>query len=356
MRPSFIRVLPYRICGIVLGWLLAVTLAASAQGLMVTGYADFEATVSNVGGDGNSDFFFDNHHVNLILIGDIFGDLFAAVEVEYEHAGDEIALEYGYFAYTGIRNLRIMAGKFIVPFGRFNKDLHPTFINKMPDRPHGFSNILPQTYNDVGLWASGAVPMGQRGARFVFDGFVVNGLMGPDGGNIRGFRDNDQESRAGTRDDNKAVGGRVGFELGPQGFEVGFSAYHGNASDDETQKLDLTLLGADAAFRSSGFEVRGEIVTARQEASLAVDPDGKMRKTGGYAQVAYMAGTRFEPVVRISGRNMPGQDSDQIRFSVGLNYHISPASSARVAYHLNGEKTGFETDNNNVVLQWNVIF
>ncbi len=77
---------------------------------------------------GHSNFFFDNHHFNLILIGDLVKDLFVAGEVEYEHAGEEIALEYAYFGYTGIKNLRILAGKFIVPFGRFNKDLHPTVI------------------------------------------------------------------------------------------------------------------------------------------------------------------------------------------------------------------------------------
>ena len=350
------RFLPCQVCTLALGALLATATGTSAQGLLVTGYADFEASFTNVGGDGNSDFFFDNHHVNLILIGDIFGDLFAAVEVEYEHAGEEIALEYGYFGYTGIKNLRIMAGKFIVPFGRFNKDLHPTFINKMPDRPHGFRSILPQTYNDVGLWVSGAAPLGSNGTRIVYDGFVVNGLMGADGGDIRGFRDNDREGRAGTRDDNKAVGGRVGLELGPQGFDIGVSAYYGNASDDDAAKLDLTLLGADAAFRSSGLEIRGEVVTARQEASPAVDPDGKMIKTGGYAQIAYMVGTRFEPVVRISAREMPDENQDQTRFSVGFNFHIGAASSARFAFHANGEKTGFESDNNNLVAQWNVIF
>ncbi len=39
------------------------------------------------------------------MIGNIHQDLFAAAEVEYEHAGEEIALEYGYFAYTGMYTL-----------------------------------------------------------------------------------------------------------------------------------------------------------------------------------------------------------------------------------------------------------
>ena len=184
--------------------LVAVLVAAifapppvAGQGLMVTGYADFEANFTNIDDTDNSNFFFDNHHFNVILIGDLVKDLFVAGEVEYEHAGEEIALEYAYFGYTGIKNLRILAGKFIVPFGRFNKDLHPTVINKMPDRPHGFRNILPQTYNDVGLWVSGGAPLNMDGTRVVWDGFIVNGLMGDDGGDIRGGRGNDRESRSG---------------------------------------------------------------------------------------------------------------------------------------------------------------
>ena len=147
----------------------------------------------NSPGQDGSDFFFDNHHFKFVALGDIYGDVFAGAEVEYEHAGEEIALEYGYLGYAGIRNLRIIAGKFIVPFGRFNKDLHPTWINRMVDRPHGFSNVFPNTYSDVGIWVSGALPLGSAN-RVVYDAFVVNGLMGPDGSDIRGMRGNDRES------------------------------------------------------------------------------------------------------------------------------------------------------------------
>jgi len=124
--------------------------------------------------------------------------------VEYEHAGEEIALEYGYIGYTGIRDVRILAGKFIVPFGRFNKDLHPTPINKVPFRPHGFAQILPQTYNDIGLWVNVAKAIDEDN-RFVVDGFIVNGLLGDDGANIRNLRDNYLEEADFGRDNNKAV-------------------------------------------------------------------------------------------------------------------------------------------------------
>lgn len=324
--------------------------AASAQGLWLTGYADFEARYTETGPDDN-EFFFDNFHFNLIALGKLYKNLFASGEVEYEHAGEEIALEYAFLSYTGFRNVRISAGKFIVPFGRFNKDLHPTWINKMPDRPLGMDNVFPQTYSDVGVWISGAAPV-SGGTRIVYDAFVVNGLLGEDGGDIRGLRDNDRESlSAGGRDNNKAFGGRLGIELGPQGFDLGGSVYTGNYLDDPTENLTLTLLGADAAYAYRGLEVRAEAVYASQDAT-----GGDLKKKGGYAQAAYLIQGRFEPVIRFSLKDMPGENDDRRRLSFGASYYVSSNSSVRLAYHLNMEKEGFESDNNAAVAQFNIVF
>jgi len=326
-----------------------------AQGLMVTGYADFESQWQNIGAEGGSDFYFDNHHFNLVVLGNITDDLFAAGEVEYEHAGDEIALEYGYLGYTGIKNFRIMAGKFIVPFGRFNKDLHPSWINKMADTPLGFHNILPGTYSDVGVWLTGAFPLNREGgSRLTYDVFGVNGLLGEEGGDIRDFRDNigdETEEQVNGRDTNKAVGGRLGLEFLPQGFDVGGSVYTGNYSDNADVDLNLTMFGADAAWRGSGLEVRAEFVTASQETTT-----GDLTKTGGYGQAAYAIHSRWEPVVRFSFRNMPGDELDQSRLSFGLNFYISSASAVRANYHINYEKSGFETDNDAFVIAWTIVF
>jgi hypothetical protein len=324
----------------------------SAQGFTVTGYADFEAWVEDIGSD-DKEFYFDNHHFNLIMVGTITEDLFAAFEVEYEHAGEEIAMEYGYFGYTGFRDVRILAGKFIVPFGRFNKDLHPTTVNKVPDRPHGFRDILPQTYNDVGLWITGGKAIGNGDNRFVFDVFAVNGLAGDDGGGIRGLRDNDRDNTAFGRDDNKAVGGRLGIDAPYTGFDIGASVYTGKYSESAAgDDLRLTLFGVDASYQRSGFVLRGELVTADQDASA-----GDLSKTGGYLQASYLVGNgKVEPVVRYSARNMPAQGSDAERLSLGASFYVSPSSSVRIAYSFNGEKEGFESDNDTLVAQFNVIF
>ncbi|MEN8375501.1 MAG: hypothetical protein ABFS34_08635 [Gemmatimonadota bacterium] len=322
----------------------------AAQGLTVTGYADFEAFVSGIGSD-DKEFFFDNHHVNLILLGQITGDLFAAAEIEYEHAGEEIALEYGYFGYTGLGDVRILAGKFIVPFGRFNRDLHPTPINKLIGRPHGFRDILPQTYNDVGLWITGGVAVDDDN-RVVFDVFAVNGLLGEDGGGIRGFRDNDRERAEGGIDDNKAVGGRLGLELPYMGFDVGGSVYHGKYAESEAEEdLDLTLFGVDASYQRQGFVLRGEWVRASQDAT-----GGDMTKSGGYVQASYLATPHVEPAIRYSARSMPGEEDDLSRVVAGFNFHIGAAAIVRVDYIFNMEQDGFETDNDAFAFQSNILF
>lgn len=328
--------------------ILALASQLPAQGLMVSGYADFEASLSDAGDGNGSDLVFDNHHFNMLFLGNITGDMFVSAEVEYEHGGEEIGFEYGYLTYAGIENVRISAGKFIVPFGRFNKDLHPTWVNKMADRPNGFKDVFPQTYNDVGIWLSGGIPLTDGGATVSWDAFAVNGLMGEDGGGIRGFRNNVLDEQADEAiDSNKAVGGRLGLVLPNQHLDFGGSIYTGNYSEMSDVDLNLTFFDIDASYTNNGYNIRGEYVTADQEASA-----GDLRKKGGYVQASYTFAQGWEPVVRYSMRDLPGESEDQSRLSFGINYFISSAATVRLDYHINTEETGFETDNNVLIAQF----
>ena len=71
---------------------LGVASGARAQGLILTGYADLEGSVTGLGSDDRG-VFFDNHHFNLNGIGNIVDNLFAAGEIDFEHGGAETALE-----------------------------------------------------------------------------------------------------------------------------------------------------------------------------------------------------------------------------------------------------------------------
>ncbi len=319
---------------------------ARAQGLKVVGYADVEWTMQQTG-DPTDEWhhFFDNHHFNLVAVGWIIDDLLAAAEVEYEHAGEEIILEYGFLAYTGIRNVRIVGGKFIVPFNRFNRDLHPSWINKVPGRPQPYDDVFPATYSDVGLMVSGGAPIG-GGSRIVYDAYAVNGLAGdPDEDDWRALRGNDRDR---PLDDNKALGGRLGLEMA-QGLGIGASAYTGKYADD----LRITFLGGDVDYRWRELELRGELVYAMQDRTTA-DID----RLGAYAQAAYLLSgvsetlARFEPVVRWSLLDRSDENlGDDQDLGIGLNYYLSASSSVRAFwFFVEGSQ------NDRLVTQWNIVF
>lgn len=370
-------------CTLALGIFTAVAVSGDlhAQGLKVVGYGDIEWSLERSEGDPDDPDddeyhnFFDNHHFNLILVGWVIEDLQVGGEVEYEHAGDEIALEYAYLAYTGVRNLRLVGGKFIVPFNRWNKDLHPTWISKVPGRPQVYNNVFPSTYSDVGVWVSGAAPVAE-GARVTWDAYVVNGLQGdPDALSFRGLRDNPEDEG----DNNKAIGGRLGFEL-PQGLGVGGSFYTGKyAEDPDTEdNLNVRFFGADIDYRWRSLELRGEFVNAEQDLSDAFKAGtglGDASRYGFYAQASYLLSevegplSNLEPVVRFSSISFDeeelgraDQTLDAQDLGIGFSYYIGASSAVRLAYFFNVENDVFgasgtaNLDNNRLIGQFTVAF
>lgn len=320
-----------------------------AQGLIVSGYGDIEWTLEDRGEDDGWRHAFDNHHINLILLGAIVDNLVVGVEVEYEHAGEEIALEYGYLAYTGIKGLRIAGGKFIVPFNRWNKDIHPTWISRMPGRPLPYVNVFPSTYSDVGVWVSGGASVG-GGSRVVYDAYVVNGLEGDaDATSFRGLRGNDRERP--RRGNNKAIGGRLGLELAA-GLGLGVSGYTGDYAEDEAENgLGLSFFGADVDYSKSGLDLRAEIVTASQDLTTGEDNT----RTGFYAQAAYEI-DRFEPVLRYSWVDFEEDSGDTSSLGIGINYYVSSSAAVRLAYFINTERHDLDADNNSLIGQFVVAF
>jgi len=314
---------------------LATVLAAPAagQGLIVTGYGSMEYLNPQ---DGIQTF--DAHNLNVIIVGKLRGDLFAAAELEYEHGGEEIALEFAYLAFTRWRYVNIVAGKFIIPFGNFNVS-HPAWISKVPGRPFGFDNVFPATYEDIGLMLRGGLPAGYL-SRVTYDVWVVNGLAGADGADVRNLRDNLVDV-----DRNKFVGGRLGF-VARMGLDVGASINTGRY--DPANDLTITMFGADARYERRGFEIRGEFVQTNQDATA-----GQIKKRGGYGQLAYLVRRTIEPTVRVSQKNFP---SEVREYSVGFSVYPSDLGALRLFYRVNEELGRAEIRNNLFTAQFTVAF
>jgi hypothetical protein len=153
--------------------------------------------------------------------------------------------------------------------------------------------------------------------------------------------------------DAKSFGARVGVVLG-NGLDVAVSGYRGKYNQEEG--LYLSFVGADAAFVRSGFELRGEWVTALQD----VPGGDRLTKTGLYVQGSYLVANRVEPAVRFSWQNFPAAEEvarDVWRIEVGGSYYVSASSSVRLYYSHNGErKADPEPENDSVIAQFNIVF
>jgi hypothetical protein len=322
---------------VLVGLAAAAPPPAEGQGLIVSGYANMEY-LNPQGGIQT----FDAHNLNLIFIGQLRGDLFAAGEVEYEHGGNEIMLEYAYLAFTRWRSVNVVAGKFILPFGAFNVN-HPAWINKVPGRPFGFDRVWPATYSDVGVMVRGGLPAGYL-SRVTYDVWAVNGLAGADGGDLRGMTGNNVDV-----DRNKFVGGRLGY-VAQMGLDLGVSFHTGTY--DAAADLGVTYVGVDGAFQKDAFELRGEFVQATQQSS-----GGDLKKTGWYAQAAYLVLPTIEPAVRFSQMDFPGASNRDLReISLGVSFYLSDLGALRLFGRINKERSLPEVDDNLFTAQFTVAF
>lgn len=375
-----------RIGAPVLAVLLAVA-GADAQegdplsGFMLSGYGTigYNSTV-NQGAPGENfghDF---SAAVSPILLYDLSDDILLEAEFEFGLEGEETTtnLEYAQINYLGFENVQLTAGKFLTPFGLFSERLHPTWINKLPSMPllyghaHGgvAEGALLPVLSDLGLMGRLALPVGGSW-NLDFTAYAVQGpaivetaagdaTAGEEGADhahsVRSglpdvsrqvasdgdahdspFEIPDLAFGTNTTDnnDNKALGGRLGFVHGGL-FEVYVSGFHAMA--DEGDFLDVTGANLAVEWRPGAFQFRGEGVTLWQEFTTE-DAYETIARPGYYLEGSRRIGS-FEPVVRWS--HLLDTDVDGIpvsaadrQIAAGVNYWISPSVPVKAAFELN---------------------
>jgi hypothetical protein len=138
------------------------------------------------------------------------------LEIDPSGGGTNVNLVNAQISYLLNDYIVLGAGEFFSPSNVFVERFEPQWINKLPDRPLAiYHGILPNI--SVGAQVRGGFPIGSTRVDYAF--YVSNGPV------LNTF----DARRAGTLDfnsytdnnDNKAVGGRVGF-LPIPGVEVGY--------------------------------------------------------------------------------------------------------------------------------------
>ena len=309
-------------------------------------------------------------------------------EIEFSIGEDgetETELEYADIHYFLTDRTTITAGKFLLPFGQFGPNLHPSWINRLPSAPgiyggHGgnglMSGVLP-ILSDQGVGFQYSLNLGQRAKVFV-DLYGVNGFAaeteehgdegeGGEEGDIHdeepaddhglAFPEIEFESTSGDNNDNKAFGGRVALAFLPQ-IEIGASFYRSKYDDGDDLEFNASAL--DINWLGQFWSLRGEYVRTNAEAFIELvddhadeagedEPDehdgesedvtlqkSSFDRNGWYLQVAWqlrqLSIPRLNPLELVVRTSRTREVDAGKRWTVGLNYWLSPSAVLKLAY------------------------
>ena len=297
------------------------------------------------------------------------------VELSLDETGEvEVELEYADIHYYLGNRTTLTAGKFLLPFGQFGPNLHPSWINKLPTAPalyghHGQGRLNPLVpiLSDTGLGLQHILPLGRRSKLF-FDAFATNGPRaatdnhGDEGeehiSKNETFGEDDHElpeiefeATSADNNNNKAIGGRVAYAYLPL-LEIGGSFYSG-AYDDlgelkfDAVGLDLNLIGNHWQVRSEWIDTSIDFLVEEHEGeeqhgkSIILKSADEFQKEsasrdGWYLQTSLQLGitglsrlNQFEVVGRYAEINDLGTDRTR---SFGINFR--PGASAVIKFTL----------------------
>ena len=171
------------------------------------------------------------------------------LEIEPSGGGTNVNLVNAQISYLLNDYIALGAGEFFSPSNVFVERFEPQWINKLPDRPLAvYHGLLPNI--SVGAQVRGGFPIGPTRANYAFyvsNGPVLNTFDARSAGTLdfNSYTDNN---------DNKAVGGRVGFlpipgvEVG-YGFETSKPGFQGTTFHDLQALRSIRRPGGDSRLR-----------------------------------------------------------------------------------------------------------
>ena len=327
---------------------VAKSLALSSLALLPFKVLADEASLQHIAGYADAGYVDQRGEYGSFMLGHfnpifhfLYRDLILAdgeLELEINSSGEtEVNLEYGKLVFFVNDNIMFIAGKMLSPAGYFFQNLHPSWINKLPDHPPGFRDeeAAPEAF--IGAELRGAVAFCP--VKVTYSIFVANGPRGiVDGCEIEEIEGGGSNADI---DGSKIVGGRIALLTGDH-IEVGVSGAYGGIGlfDEDTDELiekgrDYYLLGADAAIHYNNLELRGEIIQQKIDSSSKHHlKGGKWR--GWYGQAAYkFLPTNFEGVIRYGEYHTPHHEDNYEQLAFGVDYWFAPYVVAKIAYEIN---------------------
>ena len=268
-----------------------------------------------------------------------------------------VTLNLADISYDVCDYLTIGGGLFAIPFGQYHNHFDPPWVDKFPDNPLAFDAIAP--VSEVGFFAKGAIPSGTT--RWTYDVYVTNGpnLITNDPAAAGQLNFNDYSDL----NNNKAVGGRIGFLPFPD-MEMGYSLQYSKPSPAGFHEVTAFLQAVDFHYKpvikslAGQFDFAGEWIWSKV-GSATYDPTGSLgfgpRTFGSYSQGGYFSlGYRptevdnkilrnVELLVRYDSLQMPinapGGEHES-RLTLGVDYWLTSYCVIKAAYEIDKKKVG----------------
>jgi hypothetical protein len=222
-------------------------------------------------------------------------------EIEFEHAGREVSVEFAYLDFLFTDAVRLRVGNVLVPMGFVNEMHEPPFFHGVR-RPDLDTVIIPTTWSENGVGLHGDV------AGLRYKAFLVTGLDPIRGGEAEKAEDKTQAGTwlragrtGGAESSAESLAGVLNlvYAYGPATF--GGSIYGGRAgqghSTETGQKVHANVLLTElhAGFDWRGVHARGIVAQGNlgqaDLVSAALGLSGRQvlasRVRGAYGEVAY---------------------------------------------------------------------
>lgn len=249
-------------------------------GLSIGGYGENRIRSFHNTGDDDRDNNYDQLRA-VLYVGYKFNENWVLnSEVEYEHGGNELSVEFLTVDYIWRDELNFRAGNLLIPMGFVNEIHEPNFFFGA-ERPEVERQILPSTWheNGAGIW-------GRFADRLEYRAYVVNGFDAQSFSSVglRGGRQGGAEAIA----NDFAFVGRFDLDV-VTGLSVGGSVYTGQTGQEQevaggnVPDAHTTIYELHAEYKAYGASLRGLWTEA------FIDEAGRLSRVLGKATTASIA-------------------------------------------------------------------
>ncbi|WOE70782.1 outer membrane beta-barrel protein [Hydrogenimonas thermophila] len=221
-------------------------------------------------------------------------------ELEFEHGGNEVAVEFMYLDFLLDNNYNIRVGNQLVPMGLVNQRHEPTLFPTV-QRPETETLIIPSTWHETGVIVYGELGMPSLTYHLGFINALNVNSDDTKIGNIKWLRNGRWGSSEKAPMGKVAVTGRLDYS-GIDGLTVGVSAYYGNGSNrdiDNVNGTSLFIYDLHAIYRYEAVTLKGLFTQAMLDDAEKIGPDAVEEAEGYYLTAEYDIMSHFNNKYRL---------------------------------------------------------